>query len=277
MTSKKKSDDLVETLVDIATTSTEVGKNGVVSVDCTVPPPIVVGENTDPFVQMVERLATNVDVDADKLEKLVDVQLRVMAENARSEFNRALSEVQRNLPAVARDAANDQTRSRYARHETIAAAIKPIYTTKGFSTSFSQADGPEGYVRVKGTLRHVAGHDEQYFVDLPLDDKGMKGQTNKTQLHATGSTLTYGRRYLTCLMFDVAVGDDTDGNMPPPPPLTETEQADLKAKAEELFGDKSQAVLESLAKRRFHLDDWHNIPSYRLPDAIRSLEEKAEQ
>ncbi len=231
----------------------------------------------DPFVQMVEKLATNTDIDADKLEKLVDVQLKVMAENARSQFNAALSQVQANLPAVARDAANDQTRSKYARHETIAAAIKPVYTQHGFSTSFSQADGPEGFIRIAGTLRHIGGHDEQYFIDLPLDDKGIKGSVNKTALHATGSTFTYGRRYLTCMMFDVAVGDDNDGNAPPPPSLTEEEQADLYAKAEELFGDKASSVLFSLAKRRFHLEDWHLIPSYRLADAIRSLEEKAQQ
>lgn len=233
----------------------------------------------DPFVQMVEGLATNEAVDADKLEKLVDVQLKVLSENARRDFNAALADVQRNLPAVAKDAANDQTRSRYARHESIARAIKPVYTAEGFSTSFSQADGPEGYIRIKGTLRHVGGHDEEYFVDLPIDDKGIKGQTNKTQLHATGSTLTYGRRYLTCLMFDVAVGDDTDGNQPAPPPLTEDEQVELYAKATELFGDKAPDVLHSLALRRFHIQDkdWHKIPSYRLKDAVRSLEEKAEQ
>lgn len=231
----------------------------------------------DPFVSMVESLATNKAIDADKLEKLVDVQLKVMAENARREFNVAMSAVEANLPQVARDAQNDQTRSLYARHETIARAIKPIYTQYGFSTSFSQAEGPQGFIRIRGTLRHVGGHEAEYLVDLPLDDKGIKGNVNKTPLHATGSTLTYGRRYLTCMMFDVATGDDTDGNMPPPPSLTPEDEADLYAKADELFGEKAEQVLRSLAKRRFHIGDgnWHDIPSYRLPDALRSLEEKA--
>lgn len=230
----------------------------------------------DPFVQMVERLATNEQVDADKLEKLVDVQIRILDRNAEIEFNQAMADVQANLPQVAYDAQNDHTRSRYARHEAIVRAIKPIYTSLGFSTSFSQGDGPDGFMRIVGVLRHRGGHHAEYFVDLPADDRGSSGNVNKTALHAAGSTFTYGRRYLTCLMFDVATGDDTDGAQPVPV-LTDTQVADLQAKAEELFGDKYERVLQSLAQKRFHLADgnWKNIPAYRLGDAVRSLDEKA--
>jgi len=52
----------------------------------------------------------------------------------------------------------------------------------------------------------------------------------------------------------------------------------LLEKAQALFGEeKGDAVLMSLAKRRFGFDggDWHLIPAMRLQDAIRSLEEKA--
>ncbi len=52
----------------------------------------------------------------------------------------------------------------------------------------------------------------------------------------------------------------------------------LLDKAQALFGeDKGDAVLMSLARRRFGFDDgdWHLIPAMRLQDAIRSLEEKA--
>ena len=98
---------------------------------------------------------------------------------------------------------------------TIARAIKPVYAAEGFSVSFGEKKAErEGYIHIEGVLRHMAGHSETYSLELPIDDKGIKGTANKTQLHATGSTYTYGRRYLTCLMFDVATGDDTDGNQP---------------------------------------------------------------
>ena len=51
----------------------------------------------------------------------------------------------------------------------------------------------------------------------------------------------------------------------------------LLDKAQALFGEKGDAVLMSLARRRFGFDsgDWHLIPAMRLQDAVRSLEEKA--
>jgi hypothetical protein len=126
-----------------------------------------------------------------------------------------MTRVQSKLPTIARDANNDQTRSKYSRHETISKAIKPIYTAEGFALSFSEEDSPkEDHIRIVGILRHSAGYSERHHLDVPLDISGLKGNTNKTKTHATGSTYSYGRRYLTCMIFDVATGDDNDGNQP---------------------------------------------------------------
>jgi hypothetical protein len=35
---------------------------------------------------------------------------------------------------------------------------------------------------------------------------------NKTQVHALGSTSSYARRYLVCMIFNVTTEDDNDGN-----------------------------------------------------------------
>ena len=40
----------------------------------------------------------------------------------------------------------------------------------------------------------------------------MKGTQNKTATHAFGSTMSYGRRYLKLMIFDVATTDEDDGN-----------------------------------------------------------------
>ena len=58
---------------------------------------------------------------------------------------------------------------------------------------------------------------------------------------------------------------------------SEQARAYLLSKADSLFPDKGDAVLMSLARRRFGFDsgDWHLIPAMRLQDAIRSLEEKS--
>jgi len=183
----------------------------------------------DPFLEMMERVASNPDIDADKMQKILDMQIQVMDRTARDEFYRAMTEVQKVLPAVMKDSFNPQTKSHYAKIEAIAKAIKPTYTKHGFSMSFTQGKSDfEQYMHIEGILRHSAGHSEDfYFVDLPVDMVGIKGQPNKTEVHGRGSTFTYGRRYLTCAMFNVATEDDEDGNAayePPPAKLISTPQ-----------------------------------------------------
>lgn len=166
----------------------------------------------DPIMQIIERAATNPDVDIDKMERLLQMQERILDRNAEADFAASMTIVQSLLPAVAKDAANNQTNSSYSRHETIAKAIKPIYTQEGFSITFSEGDSTkENHIRVIGILRHRSGHVEQHHLDIPFDNAGIKGTVNKTNTHAAGSTYSYGRRYLTCMMFDVATGDDDDG------------------------------------------------------------------
>jgi hypothetical protein len=162
---------------------------------------------------MMERLALNPDLPVEKLEKLLDMQVRIMAIEAEKEYAAAMARVQAQLPKVKRDRKNDQTNSMYSTLEAIAAAIKPIYTAEGFSMSFSEAQSPKDqHVRVVGVLRHRDGHKTEHYRDVAIDATGIAGKVNKTQTHAEASSITYGRRYVTCLAFDVSTGDDNDGN-----------------------------------------------------------------
>ncbi len=47
---------------------------------------------------------------------------------------------------------------------------------------------------------------------MPADGKGAKGGDVMTKTHAAGSAFSYGQRYLLKLIFNVAIGDDDDGN-----------------------------------------------------------------
>ena len=231
----------------------------------------IVQREDDPFVAMVERLATNKDVDPDKLEKLVDIQMRIMDRNAEAEFNAAMSRVQEKLPTIVKRAQNTHTNSTYAKHEAIAEGIKPIYTAEGFSTSFSQGKAQtKGYMGIDGILSHRAGHSRPYWLELPPDDKGAKGNVNKTALHAAGSTFTYGRRYLTCLMFDVATGDDTDGNLPETG-LSEKQEADLRA----LLDEVPKAVREEFWQRaHVYYEYYEDLKAHRYSTYVKWIESK---
>lgn len=161
--------------------------------------------------------ALDKDLDADKLSQLMDLQERWLEGQAKQAYFAGMRDVQEALPTVVKDAENKQTNSRYTRLETLARAVDPVIHKHGFSVSYGTAESPlERHVRVTATVMHKAGHSTDHFIDLPLDDEGLKGSKNKTGTHAVGSTMSYGRRYLKMLIFDVTVaGEDDDGNRVP--------------------------------------------------------------
>jgi hypothetical protein len=152
-------------------------------------------------------------VDIDKMERLLEMQERIMAKQAETAFNIALNEVQADMKRIAADANNKQTSSKYASYAALDRVLRPVYTERGLSLSFDTGDGAaEGYVRVLCYVSHSMGHTRTYRVDMACDGKGAKGGDVMTKTHAMGSAFTYGQRYLLKAIFNVAVGDDDDGN-----------------------------------------------------------------
>lgn len=164
--------------------------------------------------QIIAKLAANPTADPDKIERFLAMRERELDRIAKQAFNAAMAAAQAEMPQIVRDADNDQTRSRYARYETISEAIQPIITKHGFGLSFNEGDTEKpGHIRILCDVMHEAGHTKQYHADIPFDNVGMKGNANKTATHAYGSTKSYGRRYLKLDIFDIALkNDDDDGN-----------------------------------------------------------------
>lgn len=148
------------------------------------------------------------------LERLAPLYQQERAESQRVAFYSSFRAVLEELPSVVKDADNTQTQSTYARLSAISKKIRPVYTKHGFSILFGEEDSPlDGCVRITGDIMHEAGHMTAKHVDIPMDGAGIKGNVNKTPTHAKGSTLQYGMRYLTCLVFTPElVDDDDDGN-----------------------------------------------------------------
>ncbi len=165
---------------------------------------------------VIERAAANKEIDVEKMERLLQMQERILAKQAESEFNEAMQKVQQEVPRILRDATNPSTNSKYTRLESLLKIVVPIYTSAGFSLSFGTSDCtiPDHYriicdVAHKGTAGSFTRH---YQCDIPADTTGMKGMMNKTKTHGFGSTMSYGRRYLTLLIFNIAlVNEDDDG------------------------------------------------------------------
>ncbi len=167
----------------------------------------------DPMVSMIERIALDPDADLEKLERMLQMKERMESERDRRAFSEAMSKCQSEMEPVARNKRNDQTNSNYSDLSAIYKICKPVAGRHGFSFSvFPEKSQSQGFLAFRWSLRHSSGYEETGHADLPIDDKGIKGSVNKTGIHAFGSTASYARRYLFCMVFDIATTDDDDGN-----------------------------------------------------------------
>jgi hypothetical protein len=148
--------------------------------------------------------------------------------NEQAEVLSIIRDMAMNTEVPMKNRENKQTSSNYADLGALANEADPIIHKHGFATSFQPAAGaPEGKERVRWTIAHSAGHVESDVADLAIDDKGPNGSVNKTKLHGFGSTMSYGRRYLKLMLFDVATGDDDDGNKAGVEAITEAQELQL--------------------------------------------------
>jgi len=172
---------------------------------------LVVPDSGSIMAKVIE-LASAPGTNPEMFDRLVAWQEREQARQAQAAFNDAMSAAQSEMQAIVRATPNDQTRSKYAALEAIDAAIRPIYTRHGFSLTFTEVanDGPD--LKIACIVRR-AGHSETFYLSAAPDTVGPKGAPNKTAVQGVGSSVSYLRRYLTVMVFNIALkGEDQDGN-----------------------------------------------------------------
>ena len=170
---------------------------------------------SDIMITAIMEIARNKDIDIDRVDRLMAMQKELKADDARTSYFGSMAKAQSAMAPISTDASNPQTKSRYASYHALDRAIRPIYTANGFSVSFGTADSPlTDHIRIVAHCRHAGGHEEIEVLDMPNDGKGAKGGDVMTKTHAQGAAITYGRRYLLGMVFNIAVGDDADGNKP---------------------------------------------------------------
>jgi len=173
---------------------------------------VVTTSNNSVLASFIERAARDPEFDVQKFGELLRMQREVEHDQARKSFNRAMASAQAEMLPVVRDAKNSHLNNRYAKLETIDAAIRPIYTRWGFSVRYGSAPSPhEGWLRITCTVAHDDGYFEENYLDAPVSLTGSQGgRMAVTPVQAIGSTVTYLRRYLLGMVWNTVLADDDD-------------------------------------------------------------------
>jgi hypothetical protein len=172
----------------------------------------VVPASNSVLASFIERAARDPEFDVQKFGELLRMQREVEHDQARKAFNRAMASAQAEMLPVVRDAKNSHLNNRYAKLETIDAAIRPIYTRWGFSVRYGSAPSPqEGWLRITCTVAHDDGYFEENYLDAPVSLTGSQGgRMAVTPVQAIGSTVTYLRRYLLGMVWNTVLADEDD-------------------------------------------------------------------
>lgn len=166
------------------------------------------------LIEVIADAASNPNVDVAKMKELLAMQREIEQVGQARLFNEAMIAAKEEMPAIVRDRENPHTRSRYATLEKVSKEIDKVARKHGFGMSFGMDESTIlNHHRIICDLMHTGGHVRHYHVDLPSDSVGAKGTSNKTPVQGIGSTISYARRYLKLMMFDLhIIGEDNDGN-----------------------------------------------------------------
>lgn len=235
-------------------------------------PQAVSTEGFDPsrgdILSVIARAAADPNVDIDKLERLLEMQERVIARTARAAYYGALAEMQPNLPVIEEHGGikdrNGNIQSTYALWEDVNEAIRPILVQYGFALSF-KVRRTEGEIITTGILSHREGHREETELSLPTDNSG-----SKNAVQAVGSSTSYGKRYTAFALLNItSKGEDDDGQKGGAPEPVDNVR--LK-----LLNDLADAVGADKIKLCKHLkvESLKELPATRYDYAFARLKEK---
>lgn len=237
-----------------------------------MPVPAKVEPLADGILNVIARAAADPNTDVDKLERLLAMQERVLEREAEQAFNSAMREAQEAIKPVLKNKKNTETKSTYADLERVSQAIDPVVHSYGFSLSYGTADCPyPNHYRVTCAVSHTAGFTRNYQADVPVDNTGPKGSQNKTMTHGFGSALSYGRRYLKLMIFDVATTDDDGRAAGNGGPISKEQLAVLNGLADAVGADKIAFC------RYAKVDCLGDIPAFQYNDAVNVLTQKNPQ
>lgn len=224
-----------------------------------------------PAENMLALLARAADpasgIDIDRMREIRALYQEIKADEARVAFAAAFSAMQGELPLVAQGGYDTHKQIRYSRLEDVLAAARPAMQRHGFGIDFDIQTGKDG-ITVTGTLTHILGHSKSTTQWYPVDTG-----PGRSAIQALGSSTTYGRRYVTMSLLNIASDKDDDGR-------GGDDKAD-EPKLSEKQVDDIRDLLNSVEKTEAAFLKWAGfkalaeIPAARFEEMMRAIKPRS--
>jgi ERF superfamily len=208
--------------------------------------------------------------DIDMIEKLLNLQERWEASNARKAFDNAMAAAKAEIPTITKNrvvdftSAKGRTNYRYEDLGEIAKIVDPILAKHGLFYRYRTTSNVNEPVTVTCIVSHRDGHFEENTLCAGRDESG-----NKNSIQAIGSTSTYLQRMTLKAALGLAVSNDDDAKAAGAADAITLEQVEqLVTLCDEVSADKEAFC------RYFKVDSFADIPVKDFPRAVAALNKK---
>ena len=164
-----------------------------------------------PTPMMMLQMAVQQGASVEQLERLMALQERYEANEAKKEFVAAMTKFKESPAVIEKNKTVDFTSQKgrtHYKHATLANvcdAIGPELSKVGISHRWETEQLEGGAIKVTCILTHARGHSEKVWLQASRDESG-----NKNNIQAVGSTVTYLQRYTLLAATGMAVADQRD-------------------------------------------------------------------
>ena len=219
-------------------------------------------------MQMLQ-IAVEQGADLDKLTKLMDLQERWEANEARKAFVVALNEFKKNPPELVKDrrvsfpSKGGQTEYYHATLDQVSSVIGKALALNGLSHRWETEQPDGGMIRVRCILMHEKGHTESVSLSAGRDESG-----GKNNIQGVASTVTYLERYTLLAISGMATKDMGDDDGRKAEAISDGQKGELVALLRDTEADTSKFL------HHFGIAYLDNMPSALFAEARRMLEAK---
>lgn len=168
---------------------------------------LAVRESQAPTPMVLLQMAMSQNADIEKLTRLMELQERWEANEARKAFNFAMAKFKENPPKIQKNkhVKFGTTEYNHATLDHVTAQVTSALSAVGIGHKYTVLqNGPA--ISVTCILTHEQGHSESTSLTASPDTSG-----SKNSIQAIGSSVTYLQRYTLLLACGMAASEDTDG------------------------------------------------------------------
>jgi hypothetical protein len=188
------------------------------------------------------QMAVAQNADIDKLTKLLELQERWEANEARKAFNAAMARFKTNPPPITKNKVvsfgkgENATKYSHATLDNVTSTITAALSAVGISHKWRVSQAEQ--IAVTCVLTHEFGHSEETTLRAGADTSG-----SKNSIQAIGSTVTYLERYTLLAAVGMAAADDDDGKGAAPAPIDKLAEAIVLERLEWIGNSRDLAEL----------------------------------